>query len=120
MQSYAAITEAGTTGSVPVRGVASVPTMSSVAIIGAGMAGLAAARALTAVGVSIVIYEQSRALGGRVATRRIGDCIVDHGAQNIKPGDSALADVMLNALPTDDLIRIDAPVRLYTADGQIW
>jgi predicted NAD/FAD-dependent oxidoreductase len=93
---------------------------SSVAIIGAGMAGLAAARALTAAGIPIVIYEKSRALGGRVATRRIGGCLVDHGAQNVKPGESALADVMLRELPTEDLICIEAPVRLYTSDGQIW
>ena len=58
-----------------------------VAIIGAGMAGLAAARALTQAGHTVTLFEKSRGVGGRVATRRIGDCIVDHGAQNIKPQD---------------------------------
>jgi renalase len=83
------------------------------------MAGLGAARALTAAGHRVVIYEKSRAIGGRVATRRIEGCIVDHGVQNLKPGDSELADVMLSELPTDELVRIDAPIRLYNDDGQI-
>jgi renalase len=91
----------------------------TIAIIGAGMAGLGAARALTAAGHRVVIYEKSRAIGGRVATRRIEGCIVDHGAQNLKPGDTALADLMLRELPTDDLAPIDAPVRLYTTNGHI-
>ena len=41
------------------------------AIIGAGVAGLAAARALRQrrPDLAITIYEQSRSLGGRVATR---------------------------------------------------
>src|SRR5579862_200717 len=92
----------------------------TVAIIGAGMAGLAAARTLTAAGCRVVIYEQSKAVGGRVATRRIEGCILDHGAQNLKPTGSELQDVMLYELPTDDLIRIEAPVCLYTPDGQVW
>jgi renalase len=92
----------------------------NVAIIGAGMAGLAAARSLTQAGHNITLYEKSRGVGGRVATRRIENCIVDHGAQNIKPQNLALHDVMLHDLPTDDLVTIVPPVRLYTNDGQIW
>jgi predicted NAD/FAD-dependent oxidoreductase len=52
-----------------------------VAIIGAGMAGLAAARRLRAAGVECVVFEKSRGLGGRMATRRDGDLRFDHGAQ---------------------------------------
>ena len=52
-----------------------------VAIIGAGMAGLAAARRLRAAGVECVVFDKSRGLGGRMATRRDGDLRFDHGAQ---------------------------------------
>jgi len=52
-----------------------------VAIIGAGMAGLAAARRLREAGVRCVVFEKSRGLGGRMATRRDGDLRFDHGAQ---------------------------------------
>jgi renalase len=55
--------------------------MTRVAIIGAGMAGLAAAERLAASGVASVIFEKSRGFGGRMATRRTGDLQFDHGAQ---------------------------------------
>lgn len=52
-----------------------------VAIIGAGMAGLAAARLLHEAGASCTIFDKSRGLGGRMATRRNGEFSFDHGAQ---------------------------------------
>ena len=52
-----------------------------VAIIGAGIAGLAAARLLREAGSSCTIFDKSRGLGGRMATRRTGDFSFDHGAQ---------------------------------------
>lgn len=41
-----------------------------IAVIGAGMAGLTAAKELAAAGASVVVFEKSRGLGGRLATRR--------------------------------------------------
>ena len=55
--------------------------MTAVAIIGAGMAGLATAERLRAGGMSCVIFEKSRGMGGRMSTRRTGDLQFDHGAQ---------------------------------------
>jgi len=52
-----------------------------VAIIGAGMAGLAAARLLRDAGAACTVFDKSRGLGGRMATRRTGDFSFDHGAQ---------------------------------------
>ncbi|MFZ4683051.1 MAG: NAD(P)/FAD-dependent oxidoreductase [Terrimicrobiaceae bacterium] len=52
-----------------------------VCIIGAGLSGLSAARALTAGGRRVVILDKSRGLGGRAATRRLDGIPVDHGAQ---------------------------------------
>lgn len=51
------------------------------AIVGAGMAGLAAARRLASAGHAVTVFEKSRGIGGRVATRRAGDLQFDHGAQ---------------------------------------
>lgn len=51
-----------------------------VAIVGAGMAGLAAADALVHEGASVTVYDKSRGLGGRLATRRAGPWRIDHGA----------------------------------------
>ena len=52
-----------------------------IAIIGAGMAGLAAGRKLRLAGHDVTIFDKSRGLGGRMATRRSGDLAFDHGAQ---------------------------------------
>ncbi|KQU54640.1 hypothetical protein ASG72_03130 [Bosea sp. Leaf344] len=52
-----------------------------IAIIGAGMAGLAAARRIGAEGHAVTLFDKSRGLGGRMATRRVGALQFDHGAQ---------------------------------------
>ncbi len=52
-----------------------------VAIIGAGLAGLTAAYFLTQQGFNCELLEKSQALGGRMATRRHLDIVIDHGAQ---------------------------------------
>lgn len=57
-----------------------------VAVIGAGVSGLAAAGRLIQEGRNVVVMEKSRGLGGRAATRRFSihsgvEVPVDHGAQ---------------------------------------
>ncbi len=51
-----------------------------VAVVGAGLAGLAAARELDAAGHEVVIYEKSRGAGGRTSTRQSPHGRFDHGA----------------------------------------
>jgi renalase len=53
--------------------------MNRIAIIGAGMAGLALAQSLRGK-AECMLFEKSRGVGGRMATRRIGDYAFDHGA----------------------------------------
>ena len=53
-----------------------------VIIIGGGLSGIMAARTLMKKGIEdILIVEKSRSVGGRLATRRIGEGKADHGAQ---------------------------------------
>ena len=40
-----------------------------IAIVGAGMAGIAAAHALRQNGVAVALFDKARAAGGRIATR---------------------------------------------------
>jgi renalase len=50
-------------------------------IIGAGMAGLTAARLLLDSGHQVTLLDKGRSPGGRMATRRLGQARIDHGAQ---------------------------------------
>jgi predicted NAD/FAD-dependent oxidoreductase len=50
-----------------------------VAVIGAGVAGLACAQALAAQGVAVTVFDKSRGPGGRCATRRSEAGAFDHG-----------------------------------------
>lgn len=63
----------------------------SVAVVGAGIAGIAAARALRQGGVDVAIFDKGRAAGGRVATRRREDRQFDHGAQYFTVRSAAFA-----------------------------
>ncbi len=50
-------------------------------IIGAGMAGLSAARVLSKEGHEVVVLDKGRGVGGRMSTRTINEAKADHGAQ---------------------------------------
>lgn len=52
-----------------------------VVIIGAGLAGLVAAQRLGEAERTVLLVDKGRSVGGRLATRRIGDATLDHGAQ---------------------------------------
>lgn len=58
-----------------------------VAIVGAGMAGMSCARRLTDAGFAVSVFEKSRGLGGRMATRRQEPQTLDHGAQYFRARD---------------------------------
>ncbi len=70
----------------------------SIAIIGAGMAGLACARRLSDAGVSPVVLDKGRGIGGRIATRRgDGGYQFDHGAQFVTARSDGFAAVLAAA-----------------------
>ncbi len=50
-------------------------------VIGAGMAGLSAAKLLTEEGLKVIVLDKGRGVGGRMATRRVDEVKFDHGAQ---------------------------------------
>jgi renalase len=55
--------------------------MTSCIVVGAGVSGLIAARELSAAGWRVVVLDEGHRVGGRMATRRIGNGIFDLGAQ---------------------------------------
>lgn len=56
-------------------------TATDVAVIGAGLAGLVCAQQLQQQGLSVEVFDKSRGLGGRLATRRIQSAWIDHGVR---------------------------------------
>lgn len=54
--------------------------MNPVLVVGAGIAGVACARALTDAGVPVQVVDRGHRVGGRMASRRIGERPVDLGA----------------------------------------
>jgi predicted NAD/FAD-dependent oxidoreductase len=84
-----------------------------VGIVGAGLAGLGAARTLTAAGHETVIFEKSRGLGGRLAYRRVGPYLFDHGASSVSPRGRLLEKVMLDELPADGRVKVVRPIHLH-------
>ncbi len=69
-----------------------------VAIVGAGMAGLACADALQQAGHSVALFDKGRGAGGRMSTRRLqtalGDVAIDHGAQYFTSRDPAFGQLV--------------------------
>ena len=66
----------------------------SVAVIGAGLAGLACARRLAEAGVHARVFEAQRAPGVRLATRRFATASFDHGAQFLTAIDAGFIRVL--------------------------
>jgi phytoene dehydrogenase-like protein len=69
-------------------------THHDVVIVGAGLAGLAAARRLAAAGIDVAVLESNESVGGRVRTDRIDGLLLDHGFQLYNPAYPEAARVL--------------------------
>ena len=65
-----------------------------VVVVGAGLAGLAAARQLSIHGVDVTVVEAAEAVGGRVRTDRVDDFTLDRGFQLYNPAYPEAARVL--------------------------
>lgn len=90
-------------------------------IIGAGVAGLAAARALrqTRPDIDVIVYEKSRGVGGRAATRRVAGYSFDHGAQYLKSPTSDLTHLVTETFATTSPVDIIHPVWVFDGAGSV-
>ncbi|HYH59887.1 MAG TPA: flavin monoamine oxidase family protein [Thermoleophilaceae bacterium] len=94
-----------------------------VAIVGAGLAGLAAARRLTASGIDCVLLEARDRVGGRTLNHPIGDGkIVEVGGQWVGPTQTRVLELIrelgLESFPTynrgEHVIEYDGALHRYT------
>ena len=89
------------------------------AIVGAGASGAGAAYRLRESQCDVTVFEKSRGVCGRAATRRKHGCIYDHGANYVKSASNRVEKLLTETLPTDGLADIEAPVWTFDADGDI-
>lgn len=87
-----------------------------IAIIGAGIAGLSLARNIAAQ-ADVTIFEKSRGLGGRMATRRRPDASFDHGAQYFTIRDPRFHAALEAALERGVIETWDAALMEVDANG---
>ena len=84
--------------------VGSRPAVDAV-VVGAGLAGLTAARDLEAGGASLLVVEANDRVGGRTMTRRVAGVPVEMGGQWIGPGQRSVnalaAELGVGSFPTE-------------------
>lgn len=85
-----------------------------IGIVGAGICGLSAARTLDGHGHEVVVFEKSRGVGGRVATRQSKGFVWDTGATSIAPRGRAIAKVMTEELSTEELVEVTRPIYVHS------
>ncbi len=90
-----------------------------VAIIGGGVAGLAAAYALRQAALEVDLFEAAGRLGGRVSTRRHGAAQFDDGAQFFRPEAQETFALLRESLPARDLVDIPDGVVPFASDGRL-
>jgi len=94
-----------------------------IAIIGAGISGLACARALADAGVDVHVFEKSRGVAGRMSTRRDENGQCDHGAQYFTARDPAFRVEVQRWIAAGAAALWTPALRVYdgagAADGQV-
>jgi predicted NAD/FAD-dependent oxidoreductase len=88
-----------------------------IAVVGAGVAGMSCAAELSRTDARISVFERSRGLGGRLATRRERDATFDHGAQFVTARSRPFSKYMQNAARSG----VAAPWRpRLSEDTRVW
>ncbi len=91
-----------------------------VAVIGAGLAGLACARRLADAGLQARVFEAQRAPGGRLATRRFAVASFDHGAQYLTATDAGFRGILERAAGAGAAGRWEPDWPQRDANGELW
>ncbi|MDX1577939.1 MAG: FAD-dependent oxidoreductase [Gemmatimonadota bacterium] len=91
----------------------------SVAVIGAGIAGLSAARTLHDHGWPVRVFDKARDPGGRTSTRRHGDLRFDHGAQYFTVRDATFQRHVASWVRDGHVRRWSGPLGVSAPDGVV-
>jgi renalase len=86
-----------------------------IAVVGAGISGLSAARDLQRAGHEVIVWERHDQVGGRMETLAVDGYVFDTGATSIAPRGMSIENVMLHELDTSELVKIDKPIYTHEA-----
>ena len=95
--------------------MSNLPTKTDVVVIGAGLAGLSAARRIAISGQSVCVLEANDQIGGRVRTDYVDGLILDRGFQLYNPAYQEGARILdmkalnLQSLTAGLIVSIDGP-----------
>jgi renalase len=90
-----------------------------IAVVGAGPAGAGVCYALREIDATVTVFEKSRGVCGRAASRRNGDRRYDYGANYVKSGSERVDEIITERLPTDGLADIEEPVWTFDESGTV-
>lgn len=90
-----------------------------VIVIGAGIAGLAAARRLAAAGVPVKVLEAADRPGGRIRTEALGGGLMETGAQFLSTGYSVLPGLLRETGLDSQTVPVSGR-SIVVADGRAW
>ncbi len=91
---------------------------SRVVVVGAGVAGLVAARRLVLGGRDVTVLEASGRAGGQVARHTVGGLELDAGAESFATRGGVVADLAGRLGLADDIVRpVDSSAWLFRSDG---
>lgn len=94
------------------------PTQSPrIAVIGAGISGLACATALAEAGFAVQVFEKSRGVSGRMSTRRSENWQCDHGAQYFTARDPAFRAEVQRWIAAGAAALWEPRMRVYAGPG---
>ena len=94
--------------------------MPTVGVIGAGIAGLAAAYQLDQEGASVQVFEASDRVGGAIRSERTDGFLVEHGPNSVRAGSAALESIIDDLGLNDERIWANdtADTRYVVRDGE--
>lgn len=91
-------------------------TQKTIAIVGAGLAGLSCAVRLTGLGHHVELFEKSRGPAGRMSTKRGDDWAADHGAQYFTARDPLFIE-QVEKWQADQVVALWTPdIKVYEAN----
>lgn len=88
-------------------------------VVGAGIAGLSAARKMAASGERVLVVDKGRGVGGRMATRRFSGAVFDHGAQSFTVIDPRFRAIVYPAISNGAAVEwyVDHHIHYRGVDG---